>query len=181
MRVSERGKQMINLGSKGRIDPFVLGIIGFTILVVVGVLLVAFNTTPQNEMTTYESTQTERPKVKVEKTHVDLGDMKISDRKTEEISFENTGSKPLQISNVYTSCGCTSAQVVINGEESPIFSMHGNPSWMGEIAPGGKAVLRAIYEPAKHPVQGKTEKTIFFKTNDPENSTINIHLTARVN
>ena len=107
--------------------------------------------------------------------------MNISDKKIEEISFENTGDKPLQISNVYPSCGCTSAQVVINNEESPIFSMHGNPSWMGEVAPGGKAVLRVIYEPAKHPVQGKSEKTIFFKTNDPENSEVNINLTAWVN
>jgi hypothetical protein len=172
---------MINLDSKGKIDPFVMGIIGFSALVVVGVLFIAFQATPESKMTTYDATQTEKPEIKIEKTNVDLGDMKISDKKIEEINFENTGNKPLQVSNVYTSCGCTSAQVVINGEESPIFSMHGNPSWMGEVAPGGKAVLRAIYEPAKHPVQGRTEKTIFFKTNDPENSEVNIQLTARVN
>ncbi len=172
---------MINLDSKGRVDLFVMGIIGFSVLIVVGVLFVAFNSTPASKMTTYEGTQTERPELKIEKTNVDLGDMNISDKKIEEISFQNKGDKPLQISNVYTSCGCTSAQVVINGEESPVFSMHGNPSWMGEVAPGGKGILRVIYEPAKHPVQGKSEKTIFFRTNDPENSEVNILLTAKVN
>ena len=172
---------MINLDSKGRIDPFVMGIVGFSVLIMVGVVFVAFNSTPASKMTTYEDTQTEKPKIELEKTEIDLGDMKISDKKTEEITFENTGEKPLQISNVYTSCGCTSAQVVIKGEESPVFSMHGNPDWMGEVAPGGKAILRAIYEPSKHPVQGKSEKTIFFKTNDPEHSEVNINLTAWVN
>lgn len=172
---------MINLNSKGKIDPFVMGIIGFSVLIVVGVLFVAFSTTPESKMTTYENTQEERPEIKIEKTSVDFGNMDISDKKTEEITIENTGDKPLQISNVSTSCGCTSAQVVINNEESPIFSMHGNPAWMGEVAPGKKAILRVIYEPAKHPVQGKSEKAIFFKTNDPDNSEVNINLTAWVN
>lgn len=172
---------MINLNNKGKIDPFVMGIIGFSIIVVVGVLLVVFHTIPQNNMTTYESAQTEKPKIKVEETIIDMGNIKVSDTKTEEISLENTGEKTLQISNVYTSCGCTSAQIVINNEESPIFSMHGNPAWMGEIEPGGKATLKVIYEPSKMPVQGEVERTIFFRTNDPENSEIKIILKARVN
>ncbi len=172
---------MINKNSKGKIDPFILGIIGITALVVIGVLFTAFQATPESKMTAYDTSQTEKPKIKIEKTHIDLGDMKLSDTKIEEISFENIGDKPLQVSNISTSCGCTSAQIVIKDKESPIFSMHGNPDWVGEVAPGEKAVLRVIYEPAKHPVQGKTEKTIFLRTNDPENSEMNIHLTARVN
>jgi hypothetical protein len=171
---------MINLSQTGKADPFVLGIIGFSVFVVIGALIFTLQSTPGSVMTTYDVTQAERPKIKIEKTDIDLGNMKISDKKIEEVTFENVGEKPLQITNVYTSCGCTSAQVVINGEESPIFSMHGNPAWMGEVTPGGKGVLRAIYEPAKHPVQGRSDKTIFFKTNDPENPDVQINLTAMV-
>lgn len=172
---------MINLDSKGKADPFILGILGISALVIGGVLLVVFHTTPQNNMTTYESSQSEKPKIKVEKKSINLGDIKVSDVKTEEISLENVGDKLLQISNVYTSCGCTSAQIVINGEESPMFSMHNNPAWMGEIKPGGKATLKVIYEPSKMPVQGEVERTIFFRTNDPKNSEVKVNIKARVN
>lgn len=172
---------MIKLDSKGKADPFILVILGITVLIVVGVVLVTFNSTSGSQMTTYESSQSERPKIKVEKTNIELGDIKISDNIEEEITIDNIGNKPLQISNVYTSCGCTSAQLIINGEKSPMFSMHNNPAWMGEIEPGGKAILKAIYEPSKMPVQGEVERTIFFRTNDPEKSEVEINLKARVN
>lgn len=171
---------MIKLGSKGKVDPFILGILGITALIIVGVVLVAFNSTPENQMTAYESSQSERPRIKVEKTNIELGDIKIFDKIKEEIIIKNIGDKTLQISNVYTSCGCTSAQIIINNEESPMFSMHNNPAWMGEIEPGGKATLKAIYEPSKMPVQGEVERTIFFRTNDPEKSEVKVNLKARV-
>lgn len=171
---------MKKITNKGKADPFVLGIFGFAALVIVGVVLVAFNSAPESQMTAYESTQTEKPKIKVEKTSIDMGNIKVSDVKTEELSLENIGDKPLQISNVYTSCGCTSVQLIINGKESPMFSMHNNPDWMGEIEPGEVATLKVIYEPAKMPVQGEVERTIFFRTNDPENSEVKINLKARV-
>ena len=171
----------MNLNSKGKADPFILGIFGISALVIIGVLLVAFYTTPQNDMTTYESTQTEIPQIKIEKTNINLGNIKVSDIITEEISLENVGDKPLQISNVYTSCGCTSAQIIISNEESPMFSMHNNPAWMGEIEPGEKATLKAIYEPSKMPVQGEVERTIFFRTNDPEKNEVKVNIKARVN
>jgi hypothetical protein len=172
---------MINPSQNGKVDPFILGILGLSALVVAAVLIFTFQTTPENKMTTYETTQSERPKIKIESTNIDLGTMKVSDTRNEEISIENTGKKPLQITNVSTSCGCTSAQLVINGKESPVFSMHGNPPWIGEIAPGEKATLKAIYEPSKMPVQGEVERTIFFKTNDPENDEVKINIKVKVN
>lgn len=165
---------------KGKIDPFILGIIAVSAFIITGVLLTSYHTTPKNKLTTYGRTETERPSIKVNKTQIDLGVLKVSDKKVEEITLENTGKKVLQITNVYTSCDCTSAQLVINGKESPIFSMHNNPAWMGEIDSGKKATLMAIYEPYKMPVQGAVERTIFFKTNDPENPEIEIHFTAKV-
>lgn len=171
----------INRGNSGKIDPFVLGILAVLVVVIIGGLVFAFTSTSnQTEMTNYDISDTERPRLKLEKTAIDLGTMKVSDMKVKDVTLENIGEKPLQITNVSTSCGCTSAQAVIDGKESPIFSMHNNPPWVGEVVPGGKATLKAIYEPAKHPVQGRTEKTILFKTNDPENATVQINLTATV-
>lgn len=162
-----------------RIDPFVLGIIIILMIILAGGVFFAYKMGGK-PMQTYSIEDQERPIIELEKTHIDLGNIKVSDTIVEKIDFKNIGEKTLQIANIKTSCGCTTAQVEINGEKSPMFSMHNNPAWTGEIEPGSEAILEAIYEPSKMPVQGKVERTIFFKTNDPAKSDVNIHLVAIV-
>lgn len=149
------------LNKKGKIDPFILGTIVFVIIVLIGGVFFVYKTSGK-PMQTYTMEDEERPKFVVDRPHVDFGNIQISDTAVEYVVIENTGQMPLQISNIKTSCGCTTAQLVINGQESPMFSMHNNPSWTGEILPGQKGTLKTIYEPSKMPVQGDVERTVFF-------------------
>lgn len=171
---------MKKMNQKGKIDLFILGIVGVSVLIVGGVLLISYHSTPEQDLTSYELSDKQRPKIKVGKTHFDMGKISVKDEKIEEVAIENTGKSTLQVANFYTSCDCTSVQITINDQESPIFSMHNNPYWVGNIEPGEDAILKAIYEPYKMPVQGTVERTIFFRTNDPENPEVAIHFTAKV-
>ncbi|OGY24348.1 MAG: hypothetical protein A2172_00595 [Candidatus Woykebacteria bacterium RBG_13_40_15] len=172
---------MKNLFSKGKIDPVILGIIGFFVLLLLGSLIFLFSSAKENKTVTYSKSDAERPKLQIEKTNIDLGRIKVADKKISVIKLKNVGSKPLQITNVFTSCDCTSAQLVINGQESPVFSMHENPTWVGELQPNAEATLKAIYEPYKMPVHGAVERTIYFKTNDPDKTDVQIQMKANVN
>ena len=106
--------------------------------------------------------------------------MKTAEIKTKEIEIKNSGNKSLVVSNVFTSCDCTFAQFVIDGQESKRFSMQRSPKWRGEIQPDTAATLKIIYEPRLMPVKGNVSRSIFFKTNDPQNPSVTINFTAYV-
>jgi Flp pilus assembly protein CpaB len=59
------------------------------------------------------------PSLQIEATDLDLGTLKVTEERVKEITLTNTGTSPLQISKVNTSCMCTFAQLVIDGKESP--------------------------------------------------------------
>ncbi len=54
-------------------------------------------------------TNAEKPKsyFTVSKSLIDFGEIKVGATKTINVTFTNTGDKPLIISSIYTSCGCT--------------------------------------------------------------------------
>lgn len=75
-------------------------------------------------------------------------------------TFKNEGKSNLIINKLTTSCGCTSAAVVYQGQEGPSFTMPGhgkkNPqNWSVAIAPGDSAQIKVYYDPNAH---GKQEK-----------------------
>lgn len=162
-----------------RFDPFILSIAVFSVLVVIGGIFFAFKATGK-PLELYSATDTERPQIEVDTKIKDLGQMKVSDIKSADFVIKNTGQKPLQITNVSTSCNCTFAQIEIEGKQSPRFSMHKNPVWTGELAPQKEAKVTAIYEPSLMPVQGPVERNVLFTTNDPQNQNISLTLTATV-
>jgi len=162
-----------------KLDPFILGILVFLVLILLGGTVLAFQLTGK-PMQAYSSSDRDKPKVEISNTYQDLGPMTLSDIKSADFTISNMGNKPLQISNISTSCDCTFAQVTIDDQKSPSFSMHANPSWTGEIQPGKQAVLTAIYEPAKMPVSGEVERTVHLKTNDPQYSDLAFTVKATV-
>lgn len=72
-----------------------------------------------------------------------------------EIPLANIGEEDLLISFLDSSCGCTTAQVINNGESGPLFGMssHGKSprDWQTIIKPGKKASLKILYDPMVHP------------------------------
>lgn len=125
------------------------------------------------------------PSLQIEATDLDLGTLKVTEERVKEVTLTNTGTAPLQISKVNTSCMCTFAQLIIDGKESPEFNMtmHMSPKeidWIGTIPPGQNAVLRAIYRPKLMPQLGRIDREIDFNTNDPARPQVKVYFHALV-
>lgn len=117
------------------------------------------------------------PKIIFSEETIDLGE--VSQNKGEVFAyfdFINNGESDLIINNINTSCGCTSASVVYQGEEGPIFTMPGhgkeNPeNWSVAIAPGQTAQIKIYYDPNAHGPQEKNvlpiTRTVSIFSNDP--------------
>ena len=97
----------------------------------------------------------------IEEIH-DFGDIKEEDGLvTHSFSFTNTGSLPLVIYEVKSSCGCTT------------------PDWSKEpIKPGNKGFLKATFNPKRRP--GNFNKSITVKSNAVENELVVIRIKGNV-
>lgn len=66
----------------------------------------------------------------------------------------NTGVEPLTISNMYTSCMCTTATMRMGSQTWGPFGMPGHGIGGGRmgatLAPGGSAEVEAVFDPAAH-------------------------------
>lgn len=127
----------------------------------------------------------DNPLLEIEKLEVDLGKMSVQEERIAEISLANTGTGPLKISRVRTSCMCTSAVLVLGGLESPEFNMemHNSPAvnaWVGTLGPSERGVLRIIYRPYKMPEPGGIERFVLFETDDPAHRKVQVRMTAFV-
>lgn len=77
--------------------------------------------------------------------------------------IQNTGTEPLEISNVVTSCGCTRALL-----SSSL------------IPPGTRANLTAIFDPDYHDTVGPVKRVVWLETNDPDRPVVEVSFTANV-
>ena len=76
----------------------------------------AQNSSPKNRSAATQSqpaAAAEQPKpakshLQLAKNSIDFGTIPIGQKKVVEVTFTNTGSKPLIINDTYTNCGCTS-------------------------------------------------------------------------
>lgn len=128
----------------------------------------------------YSVTDNERPKVTTTSKFYDLGTIKVSDEKNAEFTIENTGNKPLILSDISSSCGCTVGKISIDDKTSPEFGMHSKGTWQGTVEPGKIAKVTVIYRPYIMPVSGVVTRDVFVKTNDPENGQLTFTVKANV-
>ena len=101
---------------------------------------------------------------------------------TRDFIIKNTGTDILRLMNIRTSCHCTKAQVIVNGETSPYFGMSGVSSWIGEIQPGKEGKLKVIFDPAYHGLGGvgPVSRLVNVETNDASNKNLEFSLTGTV-
>ncbi|MDR1792574.1 MAG: DUF1573 domain-containing protein [Bacteroidales bacterium] len=86
------------------------------------------------------------------KKTVDFGNIMLGSSKTIELAFTNTGSKTLVLTNVYTTCGCTTVD------------------WPKEPFMAGKSgVIKITYNPTE---EGPFQKTITITTNAENKSEV---------
>ena len=118
----------------------------------------------------------DRPILALSPAEKDLGDVSQKAGKTSTLfEISNEGQTDLVIDKLETSCGCTSASIVFNGEEGPVFGMPGHgvnenipEGWNVRIAPGEKAELKVYYDPYVHKeFRGAAMREIYVSSNDP--------------
>jgi hypothetical protein len=81
------------------------------------------------------------PRIEFEEENHDFGEIEQGQKVEHVFAFKNTGSSPLVISNILTTCGCTA------------------PSWPKEpISPGGSGVIKVVFNSTGK--MGKQNKVI---------------------
>lgn len=159
----------------------IIGLVLFSLVAIVGsYFFLVSGQRPQVQIISYSVSDKERPIAEAKITFFDLGQMKVSDDKFANFKIKNIGQKPLQLSNVSSSCNCTFGQVLINGKESELFGMHNISDFAGEVLPGKEAVIKVTYRPSIMPVYGVIEREVYVSTNDPENPKLTFKVKANV-
>lgn len=130
---------------------------------------------------TFASQDSDRPRAETAQTMFNLGEIKVSDVKQQDFMLKNSGTKPLQILGVSSSCGCTAGQIIYQGTTSREYSMHSQKGGLvAEIAPGDTAVVRLTYRPATMPVFGAVGRDVYVTTNDPDKQKLTFSIRAIV-
>lgn len=129
-----------------------------------GVFIISATSTPTPTVTSQTG------QVSVEQLTHDWGQIPYSGgdvKKT--FVIKNTGNGTLTLRNIQTSCMCTTAQLTIEGKNSPSFGMHSSSSWVGEVPPGKEATLTVVFDPDFHGPSGigAISRLIDIDTNDP--------------
>ncbi len=122
-----------------------------------------------------EEAPADRPVISLIPSLFDFGDVSQKEGVvTVLFSIENKGENDLTINRLETSCGCTSASIIFQGKEGPIFNMPGHDineqieGWRVTIAMGEKAQLKVYYDPDVHEdLRGIAIRTISVFSNDP--------------
>lgn len=102
-----------------------------------------------------------QPKLSIHKTKIDLGTIYQGEIKHVNLIVTNTGNQPLIISNIQTSCGCTSAKTSV-------------PT----LAPGSSDTIDVSFNSTGF--DGKIIKTVTIQSNDPTKTFIDVTLTGTV-
>lgn len=122
--------------------------------------------------------------IEISPLEYELGDISMAEGlvyRTFEI--KNVGEGELSITDIRTSCMCTTAILTVDGETSPQFGMHSNTMlWSEKISPGQVGILEVTFDPAFHGPNGtgKFVRTINVSNNDRQVRVIKLRLTGNI-
>jgi archaellum component FlaG (FlaF/FlaG flagellin family) len=153
----------------------IIGFVILTLLILGGGVYILSATTAN----TAQVNPVQNAKVEVDAKTYDWGNIPYSGPDaTKTFIIKNTGTDALKLTNIKTSCACTSAQVTIDGVVSPSFGMHTTSSWVGEVAPGKEANLTVIFDQDFHGPTGvgPVERLVSMETNDINNPRLEFSL-----
>ncbi len=116
----------------------------------------------------------DRPVISLSPSSYDFGDVSQKEGiMTIPFDLKNEGKSDLIIDRLETSCGCTSASIVYQNEEGPIFTMPGHDNdvstnWQVVIPAGKTAQVKVYYDPNVHEdFRGTAIREISVFSNDP--------------
>jgi hypothetical protein len=105
-----------------------------------------------------------QPKLEIPQDYWSFGQIGARDVVDHTYVLKNTGKAPLTISRVYTTCGCTTAELTAR-----------------VIPPGKSALLRLIFDAGFHDTRGQQVKRgIIIENNDPTHSQAEVWAEASV-
>ena len=125
----------------------------------------------------------DRPQIFIEPLSYNLGKVSKSKGKLElRVKVQNKGKDVLKITDLKTSCVCTTVQLKKKKYMSPVFSTEGAESgWEISIAPEEKGELSIITDLAhEHVHLGTMVRTVEIKSNDPVRSLIKVEFEAEI-
>lgn len=171
----ENQKKVSKNSGRDRLIPLLIG--GFTLLTLIfGVWLIS-QSNPASIVGNANA------QVYTEHGFYEWGEINIKGGNVaHEFTIENRGTEALELTNIRTSCMCTTAQIKIEGDASPYFGMHSTSSWLGKVPPGENATLSVIFDPIFHGPDaiGPIERFIAIETNDTSQPTLEFKLTGNV-
>lgn len=147
----------------------VIGILIFTVLIIVGAILFSQNSPSKSSLQ-----KTAGASVQTFETSFDFKDIPYGGGKAERsFKIKNIGDKELTIANLSTSCMCTVVYLKKGNEKGPEFGMKGMAnasSWTGVLKPNEEGQVIAVFDPAFHGPSGvgPISRLVSFETNDPD-------------
>lgn len=153
------------------------------VIVVVGALFLWGRQTPREVAATPGSTQASM--FEVAKSSFDFGSISMRAGKVKHsFSIKNGSSTPVRITKLYTSCMCTTAELITAKERVGPFGMPGHGFGGSEVnvmvAPQEEATVEAVFDPAAHGPAGvgSIERAVYVET---ENGVpVELRFTAQV-
>ena len=160
---------------------FTVGVIAVTALLLLGgiVLATRMTSTPQADQVQTSSLA----KAVVGETTYDWGNITMGDGNAEAtFTIKNDGTDPLKLSNIITSCACTTAQLILGDKQSPAFGMHNKSAYVFELPPQQEAQLKVVFDPAFHGPNGvgPIDRLVSLTTNDPAQPKLQFSVTGMV-
>lgn len=134
--------------------------------IILGVVILSIAVYGYLKATPGADSQQNLPKIEITPSSFDFGDVEFGKILDYTFKLKNAGNEILEIKRVATSCGCTKGE--INKEK---------------INPGEEAELLVTYDTGamsgSH-AQGKQERIIYVKSNDPVNPQVEVMIKANV-
>ena len=154
---------------------------GIVILIVAIVAVIGFSGGGgSKKVADYSADDPNAPKLETTEKRYDFGKITLQDVVSHDFNINNVGKNPLVITDLMTSCHCTTVILKVPGKaDSPEFGMHTEGGWQGEVPPETEAVLAVTYEPAKHPARGPVSRVITFNSNDPSNQKVQLEVVQK--
>ena len=160
---------------------FVWGIAVFTIILIGGAVVLLGSSAKS------DIAKNSQAKSEVSHKNFDFGKIAYSGGNVQHaFPIKNAGKQELKISNMKTSCMCTTAFLQTKKEKGPSFGMpgHANPSssWVGTLRPGEEGKIVVVFDPTAHGPEGvgPLSRLISFETSDPNSSYVEFSINGVV-
>lgn len=159
----------------------IIGMLLFSLIFAGGAyFVISSGDKPQIPIVTYSIQDKNKPVIEAREIFYDMGTIKVTDTKEKKFVVKNIGTKPLLLSDISSSCGCTTGQIIYKETSSKEFSMHSQNNYVAQIDPQTSAIVKVVYKPFIMPVYGVVERQVFMSTNDPARQKLEFKIKAYV-